>query len=68
MAESKAPPPPYRKLAGREAAARSPKTAIDVAQIDHNINQTARKQVSDALKKNPELVLSIIRGWKSGDR
>ncbi len=72
MADTKPPPPPYRKpVAGKPADRRPARTkpaTIDVDQIDRNIEQTARKQVTKALKDNPELVLSIIRGWKKGDR
>jgi len=42
----------------------APAAAIDVDQIDRSINGSLRKQVSDAIMKNPELVLSVLRGWK----
>ena len=41
---------------------------IDIDQIDRNINQSLRRQVSDAIMKNPEMVLSVLRSWKDNDR
>jgi len=73
MADIKPPPPPYRrpdadKASIRTGAPTAPlggKDAIDVDQIDRSINESLRRQVSDAIMKNPELVLSVLRGWKN---
>ncbi len=63
------PPPPYRKTATRvPPPARPAPAAIDVDKIDRGINESLRRQVSDAIMKNPELVLSVLRGWKDRER
>ena len=58
-------PPLPRVRRERVEDASSP---IDIDQIDRNINQSLRRQVSDAIMKNPEMVLSVLRSWKDNDR
>ncbi len=72
MAQSKPPPPPYRKPTRQKPVsaplARPGRPAIDVDQIDRNINESLRRQVSEAIMKHPELVLEVLRGWKKTER
>lgn len=39
-------------------------SAINVARVDSNINQSLRKQIIEIITRNPDFALSILRGWK----
>lgn len=43
-------------------------TPIDVDHVDKRIRSSVRAQVVEAIKNNPELALSIVRGWKDANR
>lgn len=70
MIESTPPPPPYRQPTRQKPARpeHPERPAIDLDKIDHNINESLRRQISDAIMKHPELVLQVLRGWQKTDR
>ena len=40
---------------------------IDADHVDKRIRSSIRAQVIEAIKKNPELALAIIRAWKDAE-
>lgn len=70
------PPPPLPSFmieAERKAEEKTKATAtaqagygspINVDKVDRNINESLRKQIVEIITKNPELALTIVRGWK----
>ena len=40
-----------------------PTAQIDVDRIERNIRESLRKQVIELIDKNPDIALSVIRGW-----